>query len=60
MITVELEGPNGPKIIYPTTASSEEVDNAAPDGWEVDWVTTPADCGLHCKASPLRRTGATA
>lgn len=54
-IEVVLESANGPKIVYAQDADGDEVDAAAPEGWRVDWETTPADCGVGRKASPLCR-----
>lgn len=50
---IELESPNGPKVVYSKNTPAEEIEAAIPVGWEVDWETTPADVGLTRKASPL-------
>lgn len=49
-IEVDLDSPNGPKIAYPDDALAAAVDAAVPEGWEVDYDTTPADCGRGRKA----------
>lgn len=54
-VDVEMESAVGPRIIYPAKCDGDLVDSHAPEGWEVDWQTTPADCGIGCKPSPLRR-----
>jgi len=53
-IEVVLDGPNGPEVRYPTGTDVEDVEAEIPEGWEVDWETTPADSAGGRKASPLR------
>lgn len=36
-ITCDLDGPTGPRVQYPIGADTDDVNAAAPDGWEVDW-----------------------
>jgi hypothetical protein len=52
-IEIELNSANGPKVVYPASASVEEIEAAVPGGWRVDWETTPADVLGGRKASPL-------
>jgi hypothetical protein len=54
-ITVDLDSANGPKVVYPRGTDAEDVDLAAPVGWEVDWDAPAADCGPGAVARPLRR-----
>ncbi len=39
-ITVELESPNGPRVVAPNTADHDDIWSELPEGWEVhpdDW-----------------------
>ena len=36
-IIVEMRGPNGPRVVFPTRATEEEVEAAVPSGWRVNW-----------------------
>lgn len=54
-IEVVLDSANGPKVTYPKSADADDVEAAVPQGWEVDWETTPADVRGGRKASPLRK-----
>lgn len=54
-IDVEIESAVGPRIVYPASGLASDVDDAAPEGWEIDWDTTPAQCGRGRLSSPLRR-----
>jgi hypothetical protein len=53
-VDIELESPVGPRIIYPAKCDGDIVDARVPEGWEVDWQTTPADYSVGRKSSPLR------
>ena len=55
-VTIVLNSPNGPKIIYPRNSDGDDVELWCPKGWAIDWETTPAQCGIGYVASPLIRT----
>lgn len=54
-ISIDLDSPNGSKVVYSESGLASDVEAAVPEGWEVDWDTTPANAGRARKASPLRR-----
>jgi len=64
-IEFEIDGAVGPRVKVWGDVDAGEVDAACPDGWEVDWDTTPANLdstrnGERGYAHPLRAAYGTA
>jgi hypothetical protein len=58
-IEFDLQSAVGPRVKVYGDVDAEEVDAQVPDGWEVDWETTPANLdstreGERGFAHPLR------
>jgi hypothetical protein len=61
-IEYETESAVGPRVLVWGEADEEEVEAGCPDGWTVDWDTTPASLastrdGERGYAHPLTRVG---
>lgn len=54
-ITIDMDGPNGPRIVFPYQSIADDVDAAAPEGWVVSWGTVIADTSDGRRALPLVR-----
>ncbi len=59
-VEFELEGAVGPRVKVWGEVDEAEVNAACPDGWEIDWETTPANLdstrdGERGFARPLRK-----
>jgi hypothetical protein len=64
MVEFELESAVGPRVMVWGDVSIEEVEAMCPEGWEVDWETTPANLssqrnGKRGYSYPLRRKSRT-
>lgn len=56
-ITFETDSPTGPRVTYSSGTSGDTIDAECPEGWEVDWETSPArDQARGTSCSPLVRS----